>query len=139
MITEPVENTQTQTIVSNSDDIHSWANWTPGIVDHHRSKKRIVWIDYTADWWTTCILNEKRVFSNNDVVDLVLSNNVSKIKIDYSKERAAEKKEWDRTNKATIPLMIIYPANPDRPGIFLEGTVSPADAIKALKYAIKYS
>jgi len=50
MITEPAEDTQTQTIVSNSDDIHSWANWTPGIVDHHRSKKRIVWIDYTADW-----------------------------------------------------------------------------------------
>jgi len=35
--------------------------------------------------------------------------------------------------------MIIYPGNPDRPGVFLDGLVSPADAIKALKYAIKYS
>jgi len=35
---------------STPDDIHSWTNWKPGLVDHHRSKKRIVWIDYTADW-----------------------------------------------------------------------------------------
>ena len=24
--------------------------WHPGVVEHHVSKKRIVWVDYTADW-----------------------------------------------------------------------------------------
>ena len=37
-------------IKTEAEDIHSWANWVPGLVDHQRSKKRIVWIDYTADW-----------------------------------------------------------------------------------------
>lgn len=36
-------------IIAATDD-HGWVNWMPGIVDQTRSKKRIVWIDYTADW-----------------------------------------------------------------------------------------
>ena len=35
--------------------------------------------------------------------------------------------------------MIIYPANPDRPGVVMNGSISPSDALKALKYAIKHS
>ncbi len=68
-----------------------------------------------------------------------MSNNVSKIKLDLTGDEPAEENELNRTKKGSIPLMIIYPANPDRPGVFLDGLVSPADAIKALKYAIKYS
>ena len=47
MTTSPEEK---QTIAANPDDIHSWDGWTPGLVDEMRAKKRIVWIDYTADW-----------------------------------------------------------------------------------------
>ncbi len=68
-----------------------------------------------------------------------MKNNVSKIKLDLTGDKPAEERELERTKKGSIPLMIIYPGNPDRPGVFLDGTVSPADAIKALKYAIKYS
>lgn len=69
----------------------------------------------------------------------MISNNVSKIKLDLTDDKPAEEQELERTMKGSIPLMIIYPADPDRPGVFLDGTVSPADAIKALKYAVNYS
>jgi thiol:disulfide interchange protein DsbD len=39
-----------QAVVANTDDIHSWDGWKPGLVDQTRAKNRIVWIDYTADW-----------------------------------------------------------------------------------------
>jgi thiol:disulfide interchange protein len=68
-----------------------------------------------------------------------MSNNVSKIKLDLTDEDSSESRELERTKKAIIPLMIIYPANPERPGVFLDGVISPEDALKALKYAIKYS
>lgn len=29
---------------------HGWESWHPGKVEQSRSKKRIVWVDYTADW-----------------------------------------------------------------------------------------
>lgn len=29
---------------------HGWESWHPGKVEHSRAKKRIVWVDYTADW-----------------------------------------------------------------------------------------
>ena len=47
MITEPDAK---QSIVANPDDIHSWEDWKPALVDQTRAKKRIVWMDYTADW-----------------------------------------------------------------------------------------
>ena len=28
----------------------AWNEWYPGIVEKSRSKKRIIWVDYTADW-----------------------------------------------------------------------------------------
>jgi thiol:disulfide interchange protein DsbD len=28
----------------------AWNEWYPGIVEQSRSKKRIIWVDYTADW-----------------------------------------------------------------------------------------
>jgi thiol:disulfide interchange protein len=59
--------------------------------------------------------------------------------LDLTDDKPAEAKELERAKKGSIPLMIIYPGNPDRPGVFLDGLVSPADAIKALKYAIKYT
>ncbi|MFT5882405.1 MAG: DsbC/DsbD-like thiol-disulfide interchange protein/cytochrome c biogenesis protein CcdA [Crocinitomicaceae bacterium] len=31
-------------------DNEEWTMWHPGIVPHSRSKGRIVWMDYTADW-----------------------------------------------------------------------------------------
>lgn len=39
-----------QDFVANPEDIHSWENWKPGLVDQTRAKNRIVWLDYTADW-----------------------------------------------------------------------------------------
>ncbi|GAA5495172.1 thiol:disulfide interchange protein DsbD [Rubritalea halochordaticola] len=38
---------QKNTEIAASD---GWAKWQPGIVPHSRSKGRIVWMDYTADW-----------------------------------------------------------------------------------------
>ena len=28
----------------------AWHEWYPGIVEKSRPKKRIIWVDYTADW-----------------------------------------------------------------------------------------
>jgi thiol:disulfide interchange protein len=28
----------------------AWNEWYPGIMEQSRSKKRIIWVDYTADW-----------------------------------------------------------------------------------------
>lgn len=28
----------------------AWQEWYPGVIELSRTKKRIVWVDYTADW-----------------------------------------------------------------------------------------
>ena len=40
----------TQTKAPATTATHGWVSWKPGKVELSRSKKRIVWVDYTADW-----------------------------------------------------------------------------------------
>jgi len=70
---------------------------------------------------------------------MVADNNMEKILIDYSLKKEAEDKELARTQEGGLPLMIIFPGNIDRPGVVLNGSISPGDALKALKYAVKHS
>lgn len=35
---------------SESEVKSGWQAWHPGLAEHHVSKKRVVWVDYTADW-----------------------------------------------------------------------------------------
>jgi len=30
--------------------VEGWQQWHPGLVEHHIQKKRVVWVDYTAEW-----------------------------------------------------------------------------------------
>lgn len=38
-----------ETISAHTGGLH-WEKWQPGKVEYRQSKKRIVWVDYTADW-----------------------------------------------------------------------------------------
>lgn len=40
----------TNTKAQSTSTSHGWVAWQPGKVEDSRAKKRIVWVDYTADW-----------------------------------------------------------------------------------------
>jgi len=60
--------------------------------------------------------------------------------LDISSETPEETKEKNRLAAGTtISIMIFYPSNRDYPGIYLNGVITPSQAIKALKYSRNYS
>ena len=71
---------------------------------------------------------------------MVTDLRVEKVIIDISSETQEEADERNRLAAGTtISIMIFYPSNPDYPGIYLNGVITPSQAIKALKYAELYS
>ncbi|MFT5632512.1 MAG: hypothetical protein ACI9SQ_000218 [Rubritalea sp.] len=71
---------------------------------------------------------------------MVKELNVEKVLLDISSESQEETDEKNRLAAGTtISIMIFYPSNVDYPGIYLNGVITPSQAIKALKYAKKYS
>mgnify|MGYP000224046816 FL=1 len=65
---------------------------------------------------------------------------VEKVILDISSETPKEKIERDRlASGTTISIMIFYPTNTEYPGVYLNGVITPSQAIKALKYSKNYS
>ncbi len=111
----------------------TWEKWYPGKVEQRVSDKKIVWVDYTADWCLTCRLNEKRVFPDKQVLERLRELGVCLIMVDMTTVTEEMTKDLSRADRKIIPVNLIYPADyPARPAILLEELISPQDALDAL-------
>lgn len=45
------------------------------------------------------------------------------------------KRDLARADRSVIPVNLIYPADPSKPAIMLEGPVSPKEALEAIRKA----
>ncbi len=113
-----------------------WKPWKPGKVEHAKQKNQPLWLDYTAAWCSTCQTNKLIIFSNQEVIDFVKEHDIELIKVDMTLNDPVKKEDLARANRQTIPVNLIYPANPDRPAVLLEEAITPSQALKALKYAL---
>ncbi len=85
-----------------------------------------------------CQVNEKRVFSNQDVKDRLKELGVKLIVADMSNNETSQpvKTDLSRADRKTIPVNLIYPSNyPQEPAILLEDLISPGEALEALRRA----
>ncbi len=81
----------------------------------------------------TCIFNEKRVFSNDEVLEKLKELDVELIVVDDTSREERIARDLKRVNRSNIPVNLIYPPNyPEEPAILLEELISPDDALVAL-------
>lgn len=78
------------------------------------------------------------MFSDKKVIELLKDNNVVLVKVDMTKDNELYKSDLIRSNRQSIPVNIIYPADyPKSKAILLEELITPDDAIEALEKIIK--
>jgi len=82
-------------------------------------------------------LNEKRVFSDKRVQERIKELDVALVAADLTKNDERIAKDLDRADRSQIPVNLVYPADPDEPGILLEELITPDDALKALDLVSK--
>lgn len=88
--------------------------YTPQRLQELRSAGRPVFINVTADWCITCIVNERTALSNQQVLDAFTQKNIAYLKADwtnYDAEIAHLLKQYQRTG---IPLYLLYPGDSDQ-------------------------
>lgn len=113
----------------------AWKEWYPGIMEVSRPEGRIVWVDYTADWCATCILNKKRVFSDQKVLDRLEELNVLLIKADNTERVPEIATDLKRYGRSGLPTNVVAPADPNAPVILMPEVFGPDDALQALEMA----
>lgn len=99
-------------------------------------ENKILFIDFWADWCTSCEEMEKKLFAKDEFINFALANNILPVRVDYS----TPTDELDRLAKEYkirgLPTVVL--AKPDGEFIHsLMGFISKEYTMRELKAALK--
>ena len=77
-------------------------------------KGQNIFINMTADWCLTCKVNERLVFDDNEVHDLLRKKNVVWLKGDWTQRNEEITRFLNRFERVGVPFYVLYsPQNPE--------------------------
>lgn len=97
--------------------------------------KRIVFVDFTADWCVNCKVNERLVLNSQAVQNAFKDKDVLFLKADWTRGDADITALLKRFGRAGVPLYVIYPANDRNSPIVLPELLSRDTVLEALERA----
>ena len=118
-----------------SPDGIDWQAWSPEAVAQARAEGHPVLVDFTADWCLTCQVNKKLAIEISSVRAKLKELNAVALTGDYTRFPDAITAELNRYNHAGVPLVLVYPKEPDAPAIVLPQILTPGTVLNALNRA----
>jgi thiol:disulfide interchange protein len=131
-----VETSSPGSLKESADGI-DWQHWSPEAVAQARAAGKLVLVDFTADWCLTCQVNKKTSIEISSVRAKLKSLNAVALLGDYTHFPDAITTELNRYNRAGVPLVLVYPKNPDAQPIVLPEVLTPGIVLAALDQAAR--
>ncbi|WCJ59310.1 protein-disulfide reductase DsbD family protein [Fontisphaera persica] len=114
-----------------------WRRWSPEALAAARAQGRPVLVDFTASWCLTCKLNAKTSLEIPVVREkLKAINAVALLENSYRKNQTVLD-ELARHGRAGVPLVLVYPKDPNKPPIILPELLTPRLVLDALEQAAR--
>ena len=112
-----------------------WQAWSPEAVAQARAAGHPVLVDFTADWCLTCQVNKKLAIEIPSVRAKLKEINAVALAGDYTRFPDNITAVLNSYNHAGVPLVLVYPKNPDAPAIVLPQILTPGNVLDALDRA----
>jgi thiol:disulfide interchange protein len=112
-----------------------WQPFTPAALAEARAQGKTVMVDFTANWCLTCKVNLKTAINRAAVRDLIEKNGVVPMLADWTDKNDSIKQALTELNSRSIPLMAIYPADPNADVLVLPDVLTQGDVLEALEQA----
>ena len=112
----------------------AWQPWSPQAVAAARAAGRPVVVDFTATWCPNCNIVVKPAFENASVQKKLRETHAVLLVADYSLFPSSITQELQRFQRDGVPMVLVYPKNPDAPPIVLDLPGS-GSLVKALDQA----
>jgi thiol:disulfide interchange protein len=114
-----------------------WEPWSPAAVARARAEHRPVLVDFTAKWCLTCNTIVKPALESSSVQRKLQELNALPLLGDYTRFPDEITEELSRHGRAGVPLVLVYPADPNKPPIVLPEALTPGMVVNALEIAGK--
>jgi thiol:disulfide interchange protein DsbD len=114
-----------------------WKPWSPTAVTEARAAGQPVFVDFTADWCTTCQANKRLAIEIPSVRARLKSINAVPLLGDYTKLPEDITEELYRHGRAGVPLVLVYPKDAALPAIVLPELLTPGTVLAALDQAAR--
>jgi thiol:disulfide interchange protein len=112
-----------------------WQPYSPAALAEARAQGKTVLVDFTANWCLTCKLNLKTAINRAQVRSVIEKNGVVPLLADWTDKNDAIKSALAELNSISIPLMAIYPADPNAEVLVLRDLLTQGDVLDALEQA----
>jgi thiol:disulfide interchange protein DsbD len=132
---QPMAAPDTTGSLKESNDGIAWQRWSSEAVAKARSEGRPVIVDFTADWCLTCQVNKKTSLEITSVRAKLKEINAVALLGDYTHFPDVITAELNRFNRAGVPLVMVYPKNPEAQPIVLPEILTPGIVLDALDRA----
>ena len=120
-----------------SPDGIAWQPWSREAVAQARAAGHPVLVDFTADWCLTCQVNKKIAIEIPSVEKRLDEINAVELVGDYTHLPDNITRELNRYDRAGVPLVLVYPKNPDAQPIVLPQVLTPRIVLDALDRAAR--
>ena len=85
-----------------------WIYYTPERFNEVVKQRKIVVLDFTAEWCLNCKALEHGVLNTRKITNLFASNDIVTIKVDITGKNPVGKAKLRQVGSLTIPLLVIY-------------------------------
>lgn len=110
-----------------------WRKYSPTALEAALNDRKVVVLDFTAEWCLTCKALEKTVLESAAVSKVLNGSGVVLLKADITGSNEAGSAKLKALGRVTIPLLVVYA--PDGREVFKSDTYSPEQVIRAVEAA----
>lgn len=103
----------------------NYENFTPARLAALRAEGRPVFVNLTAAWCITCLVNERLAIDRADVKEAFVAAKVAYLKGDWTKRDPAITAMLAEFGRNGVPLYVFYPAGPQSKPVVLPQILTP--------------
>ncbi len=111
-----------------------WVHYTPERFEAAIAQKKVVLLDFTAEWCLNCKALEEGVLHNRKVIDALAQANIVAMKVDITGNNPAGKAKLKEVGRLTVPLLVVF--SPGGKSVFKSDFYTVNQVLEAIRQAL---